>query len=138
MPPPDKPATPATNGTNGVSNGTNGAIAAAPTAEAPKGDGFVNGFPKAGDGEWSRTGWEPRFGNLNDALGITQGEGISDHQTWVEGQLDEKFYGGNTPLPDWLNAAAHESQNGGTTPVLSHSLVSARGFSQRSEWAWDG
>jgi hypothetical protein len=135
MPPPDKPAT---NGTNGVSNGTNGASAAAPAGEAPK-DGFVNGFPKAGDGEWSRTGWEPRFGSLNDALGITQGDVTTDHQTWVEGQLDEKFFGGNTPPPpDWLNAAAHKSQNGGTTPVSSRSLVSAHGFSQRLEWAWDG
>ena len=54
---------------------------------------MVNGLPKAGDGEWSRTGWEPQFGNLNDSLGVTADIG-GDHQTWVEGSLDDKFFGG--------------------------------------------
>lgn len=59
---------------------------------APKDPAMVNGFPKAGDGEWSRVGWEPRFGSLNDALGLD--DAAQNHQTFVEANLDDKFFGG--------------------------------------------
>lgn len=46
-----------------------------------------------------RAGWAPRFGN-----GETEAqESIADHQTWIEGKLDDRFYGGKlsiTPLPE--------------------------------------
>lgn len=54
---------------------------------------MVNGFPKAGDGEWERTGWAPRFGSLNDALGLDDAI-AENHQTFVEASLDDKFFGG--------------------------------------------
>lgn len=46
-----------------------------------------------------RTGWAPRFAKSNDAESV-QGESLLDHQTWVEGQISEKFYG------DWYHNAA--------------------------------
>ena len=41
----------------------------------------------------SRTGWAPRFGTgaSNESV---EGEGLGYHQTWVEGKLDDKFFGG--------------------------------------------
>lgn len=57
----------------------------------------MNGsFPE--DDQWKKTGWAPRFEIKddpadNDAL-------ISDHQTFLEGKLDDKFYG------DWYHNAA--------------------------------
>lgn len=40
-----------------------------------------------------RTGWAPRFGKGEDAESVV-GESFLDHQTWVEGQLPDKFFGG--------------------------------------------
>lgn len=60
-------------------------------------DGYVNGFPKAGDGEWDRVGWAPQFGSLEDSLEVSK-YANSDHQTWVESKLDEKWYGGECEL----------------------------------------
>ena len=37
-----------------------------------------------------RAGWAPRFGN--GETGPT--ESFADHQTWIEGKLDDRFYGG--------------------------------------------
>ncbi|KAI5842793.1 C2 domain-containing protein [Tricharina praecox] len=81
---------PAQNGTNGA---TNGAAAAANGATEKEKSPYVNGYPKAGDGEWERTGWEPRIGSLNDALGLNTLPDGADHQTWVESNLDDKFFG---------------------------------------------
>src|SRR5215217_5563469 len=61
-------------------------------ATVPASPKHVNGFPKAGDGEWGRTGWEPRFGDLNEALRLV--DATSDHQTFVAANLDDKFFGG--------------------------------------------
>lgn len=83
---------PAQNGTNGA---TNGAAAAANGATEKEKSPYVNGYPKAGDGEWERTGWEPRIGSLNDALGLNTLPDGADHQTWVESNLDDKFFGGD-------------------------------------------
>jgi hypothetical protein len=39
-----------------------------------------------------RTGWAPRFGDGSES---TDAEiSPADHQTWVEGKLDDKFFGG--------------------------------------------
>jgi hypothetical protein len=40
-----------------------------------------------------RAGWKPRFGNGSTHDSI-EGESVLDHQTWVEGKLEDKFYGG--------------------------------------------
>ena len=78
----------ATNGAAGATNGTGGvSTEVVPVKKEPL-------YPKAGDGEWERTGWEPRFGNMNDALGVNNEDSVVDHQTFVESNLDEKFFGG--------------------------------------------
>jgi hypothetical protein len=94
MPAADKAAT---NGTSGSTSGTNGALVPPKSPTAPEASPTVNGFPKAGDGEWGRTGWSPRFGSLNDALTVDE-HNAADHQTWVESQLDEKFFGGTVEV----------------------------------------
>ncbi|MBV35683.1 MAG: hypothetical protein CMP47_09565 [Rickettsiales bacterium] len=40
-----------------------------------------------------RTGWAPRFGNGVSSASMEE-ESLADHQTWVEGKLDDKFFGG--------------------------------------------
>lgn len=40
-----------------------------------------------------RSGWAPRFGN-GDSGDSVDYENPADHQTWVEGKLDDKFFGG--------------------------------------------
>ncbi|KAF2766811.1 tricalbin [Teratosphaeria nubilosa] len=48
------------------------------------------------DDDWAKVGWAPRFGNPGDK---DDGGTLLDHQTFLEGQLDEKFYG------DWYHNA---------------------------------
>ncbi|KAL3424867.1 C2 domain-containing protein [Phlyctema vagabunda] len=43
-----------------------------------------------------RAGWAPRFGN-GPGDKDDEGESLLDHQTWVEGKLEDKFYG------DWYH-----------------------------------
>lgn len=54
----------------------------------------VNGALTEDDEErWvSLTGWAPRFGNGDPA--DNEGPSMLDHQTWVEGKLEDKFFGG--------------------------------------------
>lgn len=40
-----------------------------------------------------RAGWAPRFGNGASSESM-EGESLLDHQTWVEGKLEDKFFGG--------------------------------------------
>jgi hypothetical protein len=42
----------------------------------------------------ARTGWAPRFGN--DDPKDDEGPSLLDHETWVEGKLDDKFFGGKS------------------------------------------
>ncbi|KAG0635305.1 C2 domain-containing protein [Tuber brumale] len=83
---------------NGATNGRNGAQALPDEPKTPKTPGMVNGQPKAGDGDWSRTGWEPQFGSLNDTFGLDDVV-AEDHQTFLESKLDDKFFG------DWYHNA---------------------------------
>ena len=91
------------DGTPGAYNlpppSTAGAIAA-PKAAAKDSTGKplangTNGQIDADDEDrWiERTGWAPRFGSgaSNESM---EGESLADHQTWVEGKLDDKFFGG--------------------------------------------
>ena len=43
-----------------------------------------NGYPKAGDGEWGRTGWEPRFGSGMSKEDDSEMHNQLDHTTWLE------------------------------------------------------
>lgn len=42
---------------------------------------------------YEKTGWAPRFGQ-GSITSEEAGESLLDHQTWVEGKLDDKFFGG--------------------------------------------
>jgi hypothetical protein len=58
----------------------------------------VNGHDDDAEDEkrWiERAGWKPRFGNGSTHDSI-EGESMLDHQTWVEGKLEDKFYGGKS------------------------------------------
>ena len=47
--------------------------------------------------QWvERTGWAPRFGSA--PVAESEGEGPLDRQTWVEGKLDDKFFGGKVAV----------------------------------------
>lgn len=39
-----------------------------------------------------QTGWAPQFGWPNES--VMEGESLLDHQTWLEGKVPDKFYGG--------------------------------------------
>ncbi|KAJ9636342.1 Tricalbin-2 [Coniosporium tulheliwenetii] len=56
----------------------------------------ANGAPPEEDSRWDRVGWAPRFG-MGDSTEEDDGTTMLDHQTWLEGKLDEKFYG------DWYH-----------------------------------
>ncbi|TVY47004.1 Tricalbin [Lachnellula occidentalis] len=79
---------------------TAGAMAA-PKAAARDSAGkpLTNGQIDADDEDrWiERTGWAPRFGSGPESI---EGESLADHQTWVEGKLEDKFFG------DWYHNTA--------------------------------
>lgn len=58
----------------------------------------ANGVPPEDD-QWKKTGWAPRFGTGETAEDKEDDVLISDHQTFLEGKLDDKFYG------DWYQNA---------------------------------
>lgn len=50
---------------------------------------------KEDDARWiERAGWAPRFGNLTSYSCLE--ENLANEQTWIEGKLDEKFFGGKS------------------------------------------
>jgi hypothetical protein len=76
---------------------TAGAIAATPATDkngAPLTNGANGHIDKEDSERWiERTGWAPRFGNGTSAASV-EGESLADHETWLEGKLEDKFYGG--------------------------------------------
>ena len=76
---------------------TAGAIAATPAKDkdgVPLTNGANGHIDKEDSERWiERTGWAPRFGNGASSESI-EGESLADHQTWVEGKLEDKFFGG--------------------------------------------
>ncbi|RMZ81796.1 hypothetical protein DV738_g1947, partial [Chaetothyriales sp. CBS 135597] len=75
---------------------TKGAVAA-PAAGTKQANGAPTEPGLAGD--WSKTGWAPRFGSGNKDGEGTDDRTLLDHQTLVEAHLDEKFFG------DWYHNA---------------------------------
>lgn len=60
-----------------------------PTGDSHEANGHA---PEDDEKRWERVGWAPQFGMPG---GDVEDEGtLLDHQTWIEGKLDEKFYGG--------------------------------------------
>ena len=45
---------------------------------------------------WERVGWAPRFGSGD--VGADDETTMLDHQTWLEGKLDDKYFGGMAQL----------------------------------------
>jgi hypothetical protein len=61
---------------------------------SPDGPGAMNGaFPEEEEEDWTKVGWAPRFGD-GETQEDKDGGNFLDHQTFLEGKLDEKFYGG--------------------------------------------
>lgn len=52
-----------------------------------------NGAPPEEEDQWSKLGWAPRFGSGETEEDKTE-VSLLDHQTFLEGKLDEKFFGG--------------------------------------------
>jgi Ca2+-dependent lipid-binding protein len=48
------------------------------------------------DDEWARVGWAPRFG-MPGSENQEEEASLLDHQTWLEGKLEDKFFG------DWYH-----------------------------------
>ncbi|KAL6704691.1 Tricalbin-2 [Coniothyrium glycines] len=70
------------------------AVPSSPTADGPNGSA-----PELDqDARWARVGWAPRFGmpGSDDKDGDDEGL-LSDHQTWLEGRIEDKFFG------DWYH-----------------------------------
>jgi len=69
------------------------ALSSTADGKTPEPNGHV---PEDENAHWvERTGWAPRFGQGS----ITELEGtenILDHQTFLEGKLDDKFFGGKS------------------------------------------
>ncbi|KAF2090400.1 tricalbin [Saccharata proteae CBS 121410] len=69
-----------------------------PTPLTPGKAAATNGHVLVPDDEarWERVGWAPRFGPGSDA-GEEEGTSLLDHQTYLEGKIDDKFFG------DWYH-----------------------------------
>lgn len=63
-----------------------------PAAPSTSAAGTATGAPASDDeARWvERTGWAPRFGSTDNE----EGESLLEHSTWLEGKLDDKFFGG--------------------------------------------
>jgi hypothetical protein len=75
---------------------TAGALAAEGPVKDKDGKPLANGHTEAEDenARWiERAGWAPRFGNGDSGASVEE-DNPADHQTWVEGKLDDKFFGG--------------------------------------------
>lgn len=73
-----------------------GAIAAASSPTTNTADGHVPQNEQDAQDEYAKVGWAPRFGNPGDK---EEDEDMRDHQTFLEGKLDDKFFG------DWYHNA---------------------------------
>ena len=76
---------------------TAGALAVPTTGEGEEQQ--MNGsYPE--EDNWKKTGWAPRFGSGETEEDKQEDALLTDHQTFLEGKLDDKFYG------DWYHNAA--------------------------------
>ncbi|KAH8719146.1 hypothetical protein GQ44DRAFT_742030 [Phaeosphaeriaceae sp. PMI808] len=69
-----------------------GAIDPSPaTANGDKTNGHAPEFDQ--DARWDRVGWAPRFGMPGSEEPDYDDGTMLDHQTWLEGRIEDKFYG---------------------------------------------
>lgn len=67
----------------------------------------VSGITQEESERWvERTGWAPCFG-LGSSIDLAEGESFADHQTWLEGRLEDKFYGGRSGTPSGTESLSH-------------------------------
>ncbi|KAG4031408.1 hypothetical protein MFRU_009g01820 [Monilinia fructicola] len=80
---------------------TAGALAAPAKDGKQSGQSAATGYvDEDEDARWiERAGWAPRFGTGDSGESI-EGESLLDHQTWIEGRIEDKFYG------DWYQNTA--------------------------------
>ncbi|ESZ92386.1 transmembrane protein [Sclerotinia borealis F-4128] len=80
---------------------TAGALAAPAKGSKQSDQPVANGYvDEDEDARWiERAGWAPRFGSGDSGESI-EGESLMDHQTWIEGKIEDKFYG------DWYQNTA--------------------------------
>lgn len=64
---------------------------ASPTARS---DTSAVTAPEDEEKKWDRVGWAPRFGMPGDFEDDDEEGTLADHQTLLEGALDDKFFGG--------------------------------------------
>jgi hypothetical protein len=57
----------------------------------------ANGAPPENE-NWEKVGWAPRFGSGETEEDKKDETNLLDHQTALEGKLDDKFFGGTTML----------------------------------------
>jgi hypothetical protein len=71
-----------------------GVVAASPVVSDKDGKVVTNGALSHDEqGQWvERTGWAPRFGN-GDPMD-DEGPTLLDRETWLEGKIEDKFFGG--------------------------------------------
>lgn len=116
-----------------------GALAAASPVKDKNGKPVANGLTKDDEAHWvEKTGWAPRFGTGSFPGEEDEGS-MLDHQTWVEGKLEDKFFGGKfsrfTGL--WIHTDRN-FQTGITTLLSSFLLALLLGLSQLLAVAWRG
>ena len=76
-----------------------GISAAVATTTDSDGKTAVNGVPPEAE-RWKKTGWEPRFGSGETAEEKEDTRTLLDHQTFLEGKLDERLFGGKLKTTD--------------------------------------
>lgn len=71
-----------------------GVVAASPVTKDKDGKPVINGALTHDERDrWvERTGWAPRFGNGDPK--DDEGPSLLDHETWLEGKIEDKFFGG--------------------------------------------
>jgi Ca2+-dependent lipid-binding protein len=72
-----------------------GAIDLPTTANGDKANGHAPELDE--DARWERVGWAPRFGMPGSEDKEQDDGSMLDHQTWLEGRIEDKFYG------DWYH-----------------------------------
>ena len=65
-------------------------VAGATDGSTTKANGAVHQDDAA---RWAKTGWAPKFGQY-DVTEAEAEESLLDHTTFLEGKLDDKFFGG--------------------------------------------
>ncbi|GAB7366233.1 hypothetical protein MBLNU230_g7790t1 [Neophaeotheca triangularis] len=75
---------------------TSGKAGVVPLSEEPSADGSNGRLSKDDVDEYAKVGWAPRFGNPAD---MDEGGTLLDHQDFLEGKIDDKFFG------DWYQNA---------------------------------